>query len=535
VSDLVSQQKRRARHTYRDVARVGAAVAAVIAAGSAGVVTAFANSIISTTPTPSVGVVGKTPLSDTAQVSSNSTRHVVFSLWAPNTCGTEGATPVFTDVEAITSPEPTTSTITSTSYVAQQTGVYAWTVELIVNANGSIENGPTACADQPVTINKKAIQLSTIPSDPVTASGATSIMDYALLTRGFNPTGTVTFLLYGPGNPNCVSGEDASHGWLQRWVVPVSGDGTAHVPAPGYTTMMQGTYNWVVNYSGDGNNMPAHGACGSESVVVSKASPTVATAASAGGPVGTSIHDSAQLSGAVNPTGTVTFFLYAPSNQTCTNGESAGWVQKVVVPLGADGAASSAGTPYTTTDVGVYNWVATYGGDANNLSATSRCGDEPVSIGKDSTSVTTVPSAGGVVGTAIHDSAKVAGTFSPTGTVTFALYGPSDTTCKGNAIFTSTAAIDATGNAISGSFTLTTNAGTYNWVATYSGDAQNAGSRAACGVEPVVLTAAGGVQGITTPGTGVAQGLTQVGIGLLIGGLALALGGQLLRVTRRQW
>ncbi len=141
-----------------------------------------------------------------------------------------------------------------------------------------------------------------------------------------------------------------------------------------------------------------------------------------------------------------------------------------------------------------------------------------------------------MVGTAIHDSAHVTGTFQPTGTVTFTLYGPTDTTCSGAGIFTSTVALDASGNAVSASFSATATAGTYNWVAAYSGDDSSAASTSKCGAEPVVITPTGGVQGITTPGTGLAGGITQVGIGieLLLGGLGLALGGELIRERRRQ-
>jgi hypothetical protein len=506
----------------------------MIAAGTASVVTAFAHHIVSTTPTPTTGVVGKTPLADTALVYADSSRHIAFSLWAPNTCGTQGATPVFTDSEPVTTAQLTNSTVTSATYVAQQTGIYEWTAEVIVNADSSIENGPTACTDEQVTVNKMATQINTTPSDANGAPVGATITDSATLIGGDNPTGTVTFFVYGPGNIDCVNGEDST--WLDRWVEPLSGDSTADVPAPGYTTTTPGTYNWVANYSGDANNMAAHSACGSESVVVGKAAPTIVTTASDGGPVGTQIHDTAQVSGGANPTGTVTFFLYPPSDQTCTNNENAGWVQKVTVPLGSNGSASSAGTPYTTTEVGVYNWIAVYSGDSNNKGATTACTDEQVTVGKDPTSVTTAASAGGVTGTVIHDSAKVTGTFLPTGTVTFKLYGPSATTCTGTPLFSSTETLDGTGSAVSASFSLTSKAGTYNWVASYSGDTHSAPSVSKCGAEPVVIKPSGGVQGITTPGTGLAGGITQVGIGieLLLGGLAFALGGELVRETRRR-
>jgi hypothetical protein len=531
VSKSVRENHRRTR---RDIARVGAVAVAIVAAGTASVVTAFAHHIVSTTPTPTTGVVNATALSDSALVYADNSRHIVFSLWAPNTCGTPGAAPVFTDSEPVTTSELTNSTVNSATYVAQQTGVYEWTAEVIVNADGSIENGPTACGDEQVTIGPATDSIKTTPSNADGATVGAALTDSATVT-GFNPTGTVTFSIFGPNNANCVTGDSGSA--LASWVVDLSGNGQANVPAAsGWKTTTPGTYNWVATYNGDNQNLQATSGCGSESVVVGKASPTITTVASEGGQVGTEIHDTAQVSGGANPTGTVSFYLYPPSDTDCTSGDSPGWVQHVDVTLGADGSASSAATPFTTTQVGTYNWIATYNGDANNDGATTKCSDESVTIGKDPTTVSTIASAGGVAGTSIHDSAHVTGTFQPTGSVTFTLYGPTDTTCSGAGIFTSTVSLDANGNAVSGSFSATTTVGTYNWVAAYSGDDNSAASTSTCGAEPVKITPSGGVQGITTPGTGLAGGITQVGIGieLLLGGLGLALGGELVRETRRR-
>ena len=52
--------------------------------------------------------------------------------------------------------------------------------------------------------------------------------------------------------------------------------------------------------------------------------------------------------------------------------------------------------------------------------------------------ISTTPSAGGSVGTAIFDTATVTGGVTPTGTVTFNLFGPGNTTCTGTPVFTST-------------------------------------------------------------------------------------------------
>jgi Ca2+-binding RTX toxin-like protein len=85
------------------------------------------------------------------------------------------------------------------------------------------------------------------------------------------------------------------------------------------------------------------------------------------------------------------------------------------------------------------------------------------------------------VGQAIRDTATLTGVAGgPTGSVTFNLYGPADSTCSGAAIFTSTNPIGAGGVATSGDFTPS-EAGSYRWRASYSGDANhNALPLAAC-------------------------------------------------------
>jgi hypothetical protein len=535
ISDNRRDRTHRTHRTRRSVGRTFAGIIAVAAAGTVSFATVSAHHIVSTTPTPSHGVAGTTALSDTALVYADSSRHIAFQLWAPNTCGVAGAAPVFTDSEAVTSSTLADSTVTSATYVPEHAGIYEWTAEVVVNSGGTIEDGPTACTDEQVTVDKVATHINTTPSDADGGAVGSSITDSATLSGGLNPTGTVTFFLYGPDNTACQNGDEAPLTWLQRWVVPVTGDGTATVPAPGYTTTATGTYNWVANYGGDSDNMPAHSACGTESVVMGKATPTIVTVASNGGPVGTKIHDTAQVTGGANPTGTVTFHLFSPSNPTCSNGEnSGGAVQTVKVPLGSNGSATSAGTPYTTTEIGTYNWIATYNGDANNMSVSTACTDEQVTVGTDPTSVATVASAGGAPGVTLHDTATVTGAFLPTGTVTFSLYGPTDATCTGTAIFTSTVALSAGGTATSASFSSTSAAGTYNWVAAYSGDARSAPSTSKCGAEPVHVTASS-VKGITTPGTGLASSITQIGVGieLMLGGLALFLGSELVKRTRR--
>src|ERR1019366_4281683 len=446
-----------------------------------------------TTPPPTVGVVGSTPMADTALVYADNTRHVVFFLWAPGTCGSEGASAVFTDSEPVTTSQLVNSTVKSATYLPQQVGVYGWTAEIVVNADGSIENGPTACTDEQVTVNQHGSSITTTQSDADGAPVGTALTDSAHVT-GDNPGGTVAFSLFGPNDSNCATNEDSSNGALQTWTVALDQDGNAKVPAPGYMTSTVGTYQWVATYSGDANNAGATSGCGNESVVINKVDSAIRTDQSNkdGAPVGTSFKDTATLSGDA-PTGTVTFFLYGPNDANCVDNADAGmhWLQKWMVKLGENGKASVPDPGYKTSVAGNYQGVAVYSGDANNTTAKSACGNESVVIGKSSPTIVTVASEGGPVGTQIHDSAQVSGGDNPTGTVTFTLFAPSNTNCASNengsgSVQSVTVALGSDGSASSASspFTSTT-VGTSNWIATYSGDANNKGASTSCSSEPV--------------------------------------------------
>ena len=67
----------------------------------------------------------------------------------------------------------------------------------------------------------------------------------------------------------------------------------------------------------------------------------------------------------------------------------------------------------------------------------------------------------------IYDTADLEGSISPTGTLTFNLYGPDDSTCSGAAVFLSE--VPVTGNGVHNSKSFTPKAaGTYRWRVSYS-------------------------------------------------------------------
>ncbi|HEX6596155.1 MAG TPA: hypothetical protein VF045_04420, partial [Acidimicrobiales bacterium] len=93
--------------------------------------------------------------------------------------------------------------------------------------------------------------------------------------------------------------------------------------------------------------------------------------------------------------------------------------------------------------------------------------------------LSTTASPNAPVGANIFDVASLGLGDNPTGTITFRLYGPDDATCAGPPIFTSTKPVAGNGTYNSDSY-QTVSAGTYQWVASYSGDANNDAVSTAC-------------------------------------------------------
>lgn len=120
---------------------------------------------------------------------------------------------------------------------------------------------------------------------------------------------------------------------------------------------MAGSNNLTAAYSGDTNFDPSSSLVVTQVVnacvgLTTKASPSV--------PAGGSVSDTATLGGGNNPTGTITFNLFGPSDPTCALTPLATTIATVT----GDGDYSS--DPFVATTAGTYRFVASYGGDANN-------------------------------------------------------------------------------------------------------------------------------------------------------------------------
>jgi hypothetical protein len=286
--------------------------------------------------------------------------------------------------------------------------------------------------------------------------------------------------------------------------------------APGTQTVQvvdNTQWNGVLTGSGRGT---------SSGQTVVRARTAISTVASPTVPIGGTITDTAVVTGRANPVAgaTVTFNAYAANDPSC----AAAPIFTSVAAINADGTATSG--PYTPPLAGSYKWIATYSGDANNEPAVGLCSDagETVTVTQARPSIVTTASPGVQLNLTVTDSAVVSGRINPIpgATVTFTFYGVADVTCTAGAIFSSTVVITANGTATSAPYAPAA-AGTYRWVATYNGDANNAPVSGACGDAGESVTITGPpVSSPPLPPTGVYIG-QQLGLagGFLLTGVLL--------------
>jgi hypothetical protein len=449
-------------------------------------------------------VLGSGTVHDTAMIFGFSPGGTItFRLYGPDdaTCAN---TPVFTSSAVAVSGN---GEYDSPAFTPSATGLYRWTASY----SGDTNNTPaaTACndADESVEISKESPTISTIASASVTIGNP--VHDTATLSGGFSPGGTITFRLYGPDDQNCSGAAVFTN------TRSVSGNGS--YDSASFTPGAPGSFRWIASYSGDANNDAVSGDCNSfrESVSVSTASPALSTSASAGVTLSGSVHDSATLSGGFSPGGTIRFRLYGPNDASCSRAP----VFTGTKSVSGNGTYDSAA--FTPAAVGTYRWIAAYLGDANNDPVGGVCNDanEEVTISRATPTVTTEASGSVNAGGQVTDTATLAGGISPGGSITFRLYGVGDSTCAQLPVFSSTVSVAGNGSYTSASYT-TGQAGTYRWVASYSGDAGNLAVSGACNDpnESVTTTKSGSLMLTTMAPEEVPSGGTVYDRATLVGG-----------------
>lgn len=294
----------------------------------------------------------------------------------------------------------------------------------------------------------------------------------ATLSGSTTATGSITFRLFGPSQPACLGTP------LSTTTKPVAGDGVYR--ADGHTPTTLGTYRWTASYSGDSQNTAVATTCGepSQTSTVTIATPAIVTTASQSVAVGGAIFDTARLSGTSdNRTGSVTFTLYGPDDPTCTRAVAS---SAVPMPPFGDRVVSE---PYTTSQAGLYRWIAAYSGDAFNAPAQGSCSEagESVLVTSAGTTTPTRPSLSlrstrpVSVGDPVTVTAGLATVGSAIGTMTFRFYGPDDLGCTRGTVATSSRAVLGSGDYSSDPFVPSTS-GTYNVIVAYAGNDGSAAS-----------------------------------------------------------
>jgi hypothetical protein len=322
---------------------------------------------VTTTPSPTSATLGTTPLTlfDSAVLSGgfSPTGTITFTLVAPGG-GTVDTETVTVNGDG-TYTTPTGYTLPTTAAV---TGTYQWNASYTSGNGNNNDASDVDATDEQVPVSPASPAIATTPSPTSATLGTTTVtlLDSAVLSGGYFPTGTITFSLVAPGGAT-----------VDTETVTVDGNGTYTTPT-GYTLpttgTVTGTYQWNASYaSGNGNNndssdvgatdeqVPVIPAIPGSPALVTTPNPTSATL----GTTTVTLFDSAVLSGGNFPIGTITFSLVAPGGAT---------VDTETVPVSGNGTYTTPTgytlTPGTATATGTYQWDATYtSGNGNNTSA----------------------------------------------------------------------------------------------------------------------------------------------------------------------
>ena len=89
-------------------------------------------------------------------------------------------------------------------------GTYRWIATYSGDANNSGVAGLCNDANENVTVGTANPTMATTASAGVAVGG--NVSDSATIAGGFNPTGSITFTLYGPNDATCAGAPDLHFG-----------------------------------------------------------------------------------------------------------------------------------------------------------------------------------------------------------------------------------------------------------------------------------------------------------------------------------
>jgi uncharacterized repeat protein (TIGR01451 family) len=374
---------------------VGASNAVQLGIGDQ-IVCTFVNHYVKASPTIATLLSGGNPASITVggtihdsatftgyRAPSTGTSTVTYTVYTNNTCTTAATTEINAQPGSVNVNQTTGAVPNSANVTFNKAGTYYWQASFSGDDDNNATTSP--CTSEVVTVNKATPTLTTTASGPVTVGSA--IHDTAHLGGGFNLTGTVTFDVY---NSTCSTKLNGS----PIGAMPATVGGPGDYVSADFTPTSAGTYRWVAHYSGDVNNNSLDTNCdqtgaNGETSVVNPAHPSIATQLSSSSiTVGDTINDTATISNAFNPTGTVTYTVY--TNNSCSSMATTEInAQPGTVTLTAGHLVpDSPGVKFLKA--GTYYWQAAYSGDTNNQPpAVSPCQSEVVTVAKAKPTVAT--------------------------------------------------------------------------------------------------------------------------------------------------
>jgi FG-GAP repeat len=399
---------------------------------------------------------------------------VTWRWYGPNAAGCSGAPVGVLTVPVVAGP------FSSTAATLPVPSLGKYIVVASYGGDGATVPTATACGETLVDVKSRPM-LNVAFSGPARVGSPLRIVMH--LEGGTEPSGKITVSIFSVHDPGC----DEAAVSVQE--LNVTGGVSPEVE---YTPTAPGKLYLQANYGGDGNNFEAHYACEQTGApVIGLAEPTAGTSVPSSVSVGEPIAATSQILGGYQPSGSVTFTLFPPTDPTCSGSPAA----SVNVPL-AGGTVSSG--QFATTATGRYHFVTRYSGDVDNLAIGTPCATAAVEVVKRRPGLT-VRAVSDVAGYGSLDAnAQLEGAFAPAGNVTFSLYRANQH-CRGRPILTVLAAV---GNATATTGLLgLVGTGRYEIVAAYEGDANNEAVQSKCGVRsvlvpPIVVRATGSSRGV---------------------------------------
>jgi hypothetical protein len=182
---------------------------------------------------------------------------VTYTVYTDSSCSAPAV--AGTDIDAQPAAGTVAAGIVSDSGDVQflHAGDFYWQAVYDGDANN---NGATSvCSSEHLVVSPNEPGIGTaqnlLPNDDATISGATA-------TAG----GDVHFYLFNPENPTCDMSDDsdASTYFVFDQSIAVSGDGTYSTTNTSFLASAEGTWRWLVVYSGDDDNVGTQSNCGTE-------------------------------------------------------------------------------------------------------------------------------------------------------------------------------------------------------------------------------------------------------------------------------